>query len=227
MKNVLIFIILNLAFFQPVFGQTNKNYFPIWTFHQNDVNIHGVSVGLATWRDEPRNVNTNGVKVELIGVGILVALIPQSPIPEDKEDFDKLMVEPISERVNGIAVSTLGTACDCKINGLSLSGYGQIMRHVNGISIAGMFNFTQRVNGFQFGLAMNETYLMNGLQIGGILSNKSHEMNGLQIGVQNHTEKTRGIQIGLFNKSENLKGIQIGLWNVNQKRKLPLINWHF
>jgi hypothetical protein len=37
----------------------------------------------------------------------------------------------------------------------------------------------------------------------------------------------KGVQIGLINKSKKLKGLQIGLWNVNQKRKLPLINWNF
>ena len=37
----------------------------------------------------------------------------------------------------------------------------------------------------------------------------------------------RGLQIGVVNKSKNLRGIQIGIWNVNQKRRLPLINWNF
>jgi hypothetical protein len=36
-----------------------------------------------------------------------------------------------------------------------------------------------------------------------------------------------GLQIGIVNKSKNLRGIQIGIWNVNQKRKLPLLNWNF
>jgi hypothetical protein len=227
MKILFTIIALNMMFSASIFGQTKRNYFPIWTYHQENANIHGVSVGLWTWRYEPRNVNTNGIKVELIDVGILVALIPRSPIPDDKEDFDTLMKDSISERVNGMVISATGTVCDCKVNGLSLGGYGQINRQVNGISITSMFNFTQVLNGLQFSLAMNETYKMNGVQLGGLLSNSAHEMNGVQLGVMNRAEDSNGVQIGLFNKSERLNGIQIGLWNVNEERKLPLINWHF
>jgi hypothetical protein len=227
MKISLTIIALCMAFSMPIFGQTKKNYFPIGTYHQENANIHGVSVGLWTWRSEPRNVKTNGIKMEIIGVGILVALIPRSAIPDDRADFDTLMKAPISERVNGMVISATGTACDCKVNGLSLGGYGQINRQVNGISITSMFNFTQVLNGFQFSLFMNETYKMNGLQLGGLLSNNAHEMNGVQVGVNNGAEDANGVQIGLINKSENLNGIQIGLWNVNQDRKMPLINWHF
>jgi hypothetical protein len=45
------------------------------------------------------------------------------------------------------------------------------------------------------------------------------------LGAINSCKKMRGVQIGLGNKSKNLKGLQIGLWNVNQKRRLPLLNW--
>jgi hypothetical protein len=43
----------------------------------------------------------------------------------------------------------------------------------------------------------------------------------------NTTENLFGLQIGLYNTSENLFGLQIGIWIVNQKRKLPFINWNF
>jgi hypothetical protein len=53
-------------------------------------------------------------------------------------------------------------------------------------------------------------------------------MNGVQLGgLANFSKKMDGLQIALFNKSENFRGLQIGLWNVNQKRKLPFINWNF
>jgi hypothetical protein len=226
MNKLFTIIILNIITLTSVFGQTKRNYFPVGTYHQENANIHGVSVGLWTWRDEPKNVTSNGIKVELIGIGILVALIPRSPIVDDRADFDTLMKAPVSERINGMSVSTTGTACDCKVNGLSLGGYGQINRQINGISITSMFNFTQVLNGLQFSLVMNETYKMNGVQLGGILSNSAHEMNGVQLGVINTAEDANGVQIGLFNKSERLNGIQIGLWNVNEERKLPFINWH-
>jgi hypothetical protein len=46
-------------------------------------------------------------------------------------------------------------------------------------------------------------------------------------GVFNKTKKGNGVQIGLVNMAKEMRGVQIGLWNVNQKRKLPLINWNF
>ena len=72
----------------------------------------------------------------------------------------------------------------------------------------------------------NDAYYMNGLQVG--FSNNGHKIKGLQIGILgNNTHEMKGVQIGLINKSKKLKGLQIGLWNVNQKRKLPFINWNF
>jgi hypothetical protein len=227
MKILFTIIVLNIAFSASMFGQTKRNFFPIGTYHLKNSNIHGVSVGLGTLLSEPRNVNTNGVKVELIGVGLLVFMIPRSPIAQDKEAFDTLMMAPLSERINGAVVSATGTVCDCKINGLTLGSLGQINRQVNGISVSVYMNFTQVVNGVQVGVGFNQTYKMNGVQLGGLLSNNAHEMNGVQAGVVNRAEVANGVQMGLFNHSKSLKGIQIGLWNVNQERKLPFVNWNF
>ena len=41
----------------------------------------------------------------------------------------------------------------------------------------------------------------------------------------NRQHKVNGLQIGLFNRCVELNGFQIGLWNVNEKRKLPIVNW--
>jgi hypothetical protein len=50
-------------------------------------------------------------------------------------------------------------------------------------------------------------------------------VNGTALGIQNQAHKVNGLQIGLFNRCVELNGLQIGLWNVNEKRKLPIVNW--
>jgi hypothetical protein len=219
----LLFLILTISSYGQV--DKKKNYFPIWTFHKDSINIHGISVGLWSFNSEPRFTNTNGIKIELIGVGIGIPLIPRSPIVETDSAFIKLEKEPLSERINGLNLSASGSACHCLTNGLTAGFIGQIHFQVNGISTSLFMNFTQRHNGVMTAL-FNDAYYMNGLQIG--LCNNGFKTKGVQIGgIGNYAKEMKGLQIGLYNKSEIFKGIQIGLWNVNQKRKLPLINWNF
>jgi hypothetical protein len=202
-----------------------KNYFPIWTFHQDNININGISIGLLTVDNGPRFTNTNGIKFELIGFGVLLPLIPRSPIVETDSAFVNLKQQPLSERINGLNLSTSGTFCHCLTNGLTAGLIGQINFHVNGISTSLYMNFNQKHNGLMVAM-FNEAYYMNGLQIG--LSNYGSKTKGIQLAlISNKTNDMNGLQIGLFNKSKKFKGLQIGLWNVNQKRKFPLINWNF
>jgi hypothetical protein len=189
-----------------IWGQKKKNYFPIWTYHQKNINIHGFAIGLGSLRDDFRHTNTNGFKVEIIGGGILVPLIPESPI--GKNSF--LKRESLSERINGLSISVTGTVCNCLTNGISTGLIGQINYQVNGFSASALMNFSQIHYGLQAAF-YNESYKMSGFQLGGI--NYSYSING--------------VQLGLYNNSKKLKGIQIGLWNVNQKRKFPVINWNF
>ena len=211
-KRKITILVLLLIFSASSFAQEKKgkNYFPIWTFHQRNINIHGISLGIGSIRGKPRYTNTNGIKIEIIGAGIAMPLIPQSPVANSEEGYLRLKNEPISEKINGLSLSLTGTVCDCVTNGVSAGLVGQINYQVNGFSGSILMNFTQIHNGIQMAF-VNESYYMNGLQIGAI--NVGHVATG--------------IQIGIFNKSNNLKGIQIGLWNINQKRKLPLINWNF
>jgi hypothetical protein len=204
----IIFILLTISSYGQVVKR--KNYFPIWTFHKDSINIHGISVGLWTFNTEPKFTNTNGIKLELIGLGILIPSIKESPIVETDSAFIKLKQEHLSERINGLNLSALGSICHCLTNGLAAGFMNQIHFQVNGISTSPFMNFTQKHNGVMIAY-----------------SNGAYYMNGLQVGVANNGYKTKGLQIGLFNKSKKLKGLQIGLWNVNQKRKLPLINWSF
>ncbi len=192
------------------------DHFPIGSFHKQNSNIHGIGVGLYSGIDEGpkdiqfRNVHINGIKLEAIGLGIFVPLMPDSPVAADEEEFQERMAEPLSEKVNGLNLSPAGTASDCFTNGISAGLIGQIGRQVNGISASIMMNFAQKHNGIQVAM-FNEAYLMN----------------GLQLGLANSSGRARGLQIGLVNHSTNFKGIQLGLWNTNQKRKLPILNWNF
>jgi len=208
---IALFLITTIAYAQL---PKRANRFPVSTFHKKNLNINGLSVGLYSgygdFADSMRNVHTNGIRLEAIGLGILGPLLPKSPISEDEDDFMELMAKPASEQINGLNLSPAGTICDCIVNGISAGAIGQINRQVSGVSASIIMNMAERHNGVQ--LAM---------------FNESFAMNGLQIGVSNYSYKTRGIQIGLFNQSKNLKGIQIGLWNRNQKRKLPILNWNF
>jgi hypothetical protein len=164
------------------------------------------------------------LKLELIGFGFLSPLMPISITAETETAYQKLKAEPLSERINGISLSATGSTCSCLTNGITAGLIGQLNFQVNGISASLFINFMQKMNGLQMAV-LNETYILNGLQIG--LSNTGYVAKGMQIGAGNFGDETTGIQIGILNKTKHLKGIQIGLWNVNQKRKLPLINWSF
>jgi hypothetical protein len=190
------------------------NRFPVGTFHKKNQNINGLSVGLYSgygdFGDSMRNVTSNGIRLEVLGGGILVPLIPSSPISDSEEGFKTMMATPASERINGFNLSPAGTVCDCIVNGISAGLIGQINRQVSGVSASLVMNLVERHNGIQIAMF-----------------NESYAMNGLQIGLSNYGNRARGLQIGLFNQSKNFKGIQLGLWNRNQKRKLPILNWNF
>jgi len=116
---IAIFITVNnLAFSQEEQDTVKEknNKYGIWSFHAKDVNIHGISVGFLTWIKE-KNTNTNGTRLELIGLGIFTPLAPGPPN----------WAEQRSERINGLSLSTLGTICDCLVNGLSCSSLNQML----------------------------------------------------------------------------------------------------
>jgi len=219
MKQILIInllLSLTICYYGQVFKR--KNYFPVWTFHQDSINIHGISLGLWSINSEPRYTNTNGIKLELIGIGIIIPLIPRSPIVETDSEFINLKQEPLSERINGLYLSTSGPVCHCITNGLTAGLIGQIHFQVNGISVTMYENFVQKHNGIMIAM-FNDAYYMNGLQIG--LGNNAYKTKGVQIGlIGNNAKEMKGLQIGLFNKSEKFEGIQIGLLEYKSKAKI-------
>lgn len=226
-QSITLILILFLSLNNNALGQAklHKSHFPIWTFHQDSIDINGLSVGILTYNDKPMLTNTNGIKFELIGMGIIFPLIPRSPIVENDSSFVKLKLEPLSERINGFNLSTTGTSCHCLTNGVNAGLIGQINYQVNGISVSVVGILNQKHNGIMASW-FNEAYYINGLQVG--LTNLGQKAKGLQIGILNNKSKDlKGVQISLFNKADKLRGIQVGLWNVNDKRKLPFINWNF
>ncbi len=238
-KYIIAILVLLLLFSESSFAQekNKKNYFPIWTFHQRNIKIHGISLGIGSLPlSKPRYTNTNGIKIEIIGTGLFVLLAPKSNVAQTKEEYLRLKRTPISERINGLNLSLTGTTCQSITNGVSAGLLGQFNYQVNGISLSLLKNFTQVHNGIQIA-AENESYYMNGLQIGVVngghisagmqtgLFNMVEYLKGIQIGLFNGASDLRGIQIGIWNKSSASHGIQIGLWNKNGKRSLPIINW--
>jgi hypothetical protein len=209
MKFQLFLSSLILAY-SSLLAQEKKNYFPIWSFHQNNININGISIGLGSFNFEPKNTNTNGIKIELIGAGIVAPLIPGTPTSSSDSSFNSYMAKSRSEKISGLNIAGFGSFCDCQINGLLVGFIGHISTEVNGVSGAILMNYSESHNGLQIAM-FTETF----------------KMTGLQFGLRNNANKTKGVQIGLFNNGGKMKGVQIGLWNENEKRSLPLVNWDF
>lgn len=179
----------------------------IGTFHTANIKYNGLSFGLVSTMADDRNVTTNGLRLEVPGIGIISFM--GNGFPNAKEPFD-LANFKYSEVVNGLNIST-GSWCNCNYNGWTFAAVGQYGKLGNGFSFAGGRNIIDQQNGVQMAIIANSSYYMDGVQISGF----------------NYINTGSGLQIGLLNRSKHFKGIQIGLWNVNQKRKLPLINWNF
>ncbi|HEX8531447.1 MAG TPA: hypothetical protein VF646_15555 [Cytophagales bacterium] len=103
-----------------------------------------------------------------------------------------------ANQINGVSLSLTGTLnAELALHGLAVNPMGSYYKKLRGVNITGILGMGVEVKGINVGLFANVCDRMNGLQI------------------------------GLFNTARRLRGIQIGLWNVNQKRKLPLVNWSF
>jgi len=220
-------LLLLIIFYANTHAQNapRKTHFPVWTFQQKNVNIYGISVGLITPNDSMQNVRSNGIRIEALGLGILFGFMGNDPIAKNEDEFQKKMSGRLFEKINGLNLSATGTLCDCAVNGFSAGLVGQLGRQVNGVSLS-MINLFQLHNGLQMG-SINGAYSMNGVQMAAFI-NSAIKAKGLQICLlSNSAEKATGLQVALFNKAQQLKGVQIGLWNVNQRRKLPFVNWNF
>lgn len=162
-------------------------------------NIYGISlgpIGSETICNAIKLRRTHGINIQLIGQGFFI------PMNRKEFDFDQILL-PLD--------SLFFTTQNARAlhNGLLLSTFGTYTDISNGIVLSAGCSFGRKVNG----LAMN------------LFANKYYVANGVELGIQNQAHKLNGLQLGLFNRCVELNGLQIGLWNVNEKRKLPLINW--
>ncbi len=202
-----------------------NDYFPVWTFNQDSIRIHGVSFGFLTDNVSVGNTLTNGLRMELLGLGFLLPIMPSSPVADSAEELASVFSRGANQKINGLNLSTTGTIGNCHVNGMSVGAIGQSLLQVNGIAASAVMNLIQKHNGLMLAL-FNDAYSMHGAQIG--CSNKTLHLSGLQMAViNNYAERGYGVQIALINRCQELKGFQFGLWNVNQKRRMPLMNWSF
>ncbi|MBT1688664.1 LA_2272 family surface repeat-containing protein [Dawidia soli] len=205
---VITIILLFLSVCAQAQTRGKKDYWPLWTYNQKNIRVHGISVGLGFENPEKRASATNGIRMELIGWGVAIPLMSQAPsIVRDSADS-----APVSERINGLSLSASGTACECTVNGINVGLIGHINYQVNGVTASAFANAARIHNGVQLALIANNARIHNGIQVAFIA---------------NESLQTKGLQIGAFNTTKKLRGVQLGLWNVNDRRKLPLINWNF
>lgn len=189
----------------------------IWTQHEKNTDIAGVSVGFFQTNFNSNNHlnRTFGLRVVACPISPLYFLAPKTP-----------EIKHITQKVYGINI-TSGTFEGTDVYGISTTIFLNNLNDVNGISIAGVSNSIQKGNGLFISPGGNSVLEGNGIIISGMYGSYSQDFNGLVIGTTNYAEAINGIQIGLYNSSKNLKGIQLGIWNKNQNRSFPLINWAF
>lgn len=216
---------------------------PIWTYHSNNTDVIGLSVGLVpeSVKEVSGTSRTFGIRLEADPISVLYFMFyNRYDIAEDLEEFGQIMSAPVAQKSYGLNISsgnianidTYGISVTALIqktrlnNGISFAGGGNIVEKSNGI-IMGLGNMSFVSNGISLSLISNSSKVSNGIQITGI-SNDSNVLKGIQIGGSNSiSSHGLGLQIGIFNKATNFRGIQLGLWNKNDKRSLPILNWNF
>lgn len=187
----------------------NKIRLPIWTYHSDSTTILGLSVGFTPVRLGTNTV-TVGVKCDFSPIGLLMPLIPQSPLSQSQIEHDTLPSTDSLESVYGITAS-IGSASGI-VNGLNFNGLGGITRKLRGVSASFHANYDEDMIGFQVAF----------------LANQAFDAKGIQVGAGNCVFGTlRGVQIGIYNRAERGTFLQLGLMNRAGKRHLPLINMNF
>ena len=166
-------------------------------------NVNGI---LLKYYDEidadisPKKVN--GLGLGMNGLGIFFPFLMLVNVGSiDSWSFSDVPVDKLPKKmnkINGVQVSIINME-PTVTNGLELNVSSNIGASsvINGVSISPLYNFHHTSNGF-------------------VISP-----------LANISQKCRGLQIALFNSCKDSKGLQIGFWNVNQKRKLPFVNWNF
>ena len=150
---------------------------------------------------KPKKVNGLGLGFNIIGIFIPSLILFNAPFIKDWGFTDFESNATLPDKMN-------------KINGLQFSFINMEPTITNGLEISLSSNISAPSK-------------INGLSVSPIF-NIHHTSNGVAIATfANISQKCRGAQIGLINSCKDSRGIQIGFWNVNEKRKMPIINWNF
>lgn len=204
-----------------IFAQENTNFntenrSAVFTVNpsKNTTNTTGINVGIV---DDYNRQKINGFNFQLNPIVILYPLLPQAIEVPTEENATVI--------VNGLHISTGGFTDARKLNGIGISAYHHSMV-TNGFTVNFYNNTSGKLNGLHISGFVNTSKSGSGVTIS-VIGNDSEKFYGIQAGGFNESTALKGLQIGVVNKSKNLRGLQIGLWNVNEKRKLPLINWNF
>lgn len=180
------------------------NGYVFWFVPSRRDNIYGIAFGLFGSEiicNVPNIKKSHGVNIQLLGQGFFIPFSTRVFGYKNMFARDTCWGVTYKDSLNYRAVH----------NGILLSTFGTMTDVSNGIVLSGWFSLGKKANG----LVMNA------------LANKYTFVNGIAVSISNETYQTNGIQIGLINRTRKLRGFQFGLWNVNDKRKLPLINWCF
>lgn len=215
-------------------GQKRKIRPLIWTTHEKNTDIIGVSLGF--YPTDINSVNhvtkTFGLRLEPVIFSPLYLFLfnPTLKRKPTQSIYGINISTGTLERINTYGISITGLFNNIENNiGITIAGFSNSVKTMNGIAIAFGWNSILKGNGISISGVGAGSEKFNGIQISGF--NDTIEFNGIQIGTWNnidHTNKTfRGLQIGLQNSAGDLRGVQIGLWNKNNKRSLPFINWNF
>jgi hypothetical protein len=193
------FLVAQVATIDADSSQKTNNAFIFHFIPSIKDNIYGVSFG-PIGSESICNVShlrkSHGLNFQLIGQGLFI------PLNVQEFSFDSLLLTP-----DTLLLTTQNTRS--LHNGLLFSTFGTYTDFSNGLVLSACCSFGRKINGLAVNLVANKYVVVNGVELG--LQNQAHTMNGLQL--------------GLFNRCVELNGLQIGLWNVNEKRKLPFMNW--
>ncbi len=203
-----LFILLGFALIFSGCATKMRTRGPVWYVPAEDTRVIGVGVNVFT---VPTVTNSfvNGVRIEVIGPGIVLPLAPDtaSPCWETREEYLANVSAP-GENVYGLELSGTGTLMEGRIVGISLGWIGSIKNKVTGLVGT---------------LGVNTARDVTGIQVGG--HNTTYRTAGAQIGFSNRASELYGLQLGVFNGCHDGHGIQIGLLNANERRWMPIINW--
>lgn len=208
MKKLLIIIslILQITSFSQEF-ETNevrlKQRYGIGFLPSTAENIYGLAIGIIGSEaicNKYYTKKSHGLNIQILGQGIVSPFY----VFNDKLNF-------IYADFDSIIYGDSTAIKRVKHNGLILATFGTFSEEINGISISPWMSINNKVNG----VSINA------------LANNIHTINGLALAFYNIAYRTEGLQIGLLNRTKYLNGFQFGLWNVNNKRRLPILNWSF